>query len=584
MAKKILSQDDRGRFQRDIGLEPNGNGGYKAHRFKLGSDRQAAVVRSYQLEAVWKAICKRHEREPETPRPVWDETTVEIGKAVARGDVVVKLPVPAWLEQDMPEAEAVVSWLHDLQADFPMVRLQIQDQARQEEGERFWADRAHDMTRRGQKLARRGSGQTLHQALDGYVVYIETIKYRTPDGGVTQNGRGQVFQAKLLKKHHTDMPLSEFRQDQIDAMLTYWQQRPKGKRGVMALDTCRDQIKRIRAFIKWLHRSQNFDWRRPADYEVTPVRVGLTVAETAGRHSPVQVKSYTPGQLATLYEYATPQERLYMLLALNCGWGIDMIASLQKQGMIFLDQPHGYYEDTHGDWIKRLRYKTTIYGEWRLWPATVAGLKWYAERRPASTESTFFVTTSGRSLMATTTSNNRTTIIAKAWDRLYRRVLKDHSDFPRLSFNKLKKTAGNLIKKLEDGETAGVFHCRGKTVHADELQDRYTDRDFAKLHDAIERMRSFLAPMFSRVADPFPGDNKTRHPVLSLGKIKKIKEMRTAGYKVAHIAKELGISGETVRRYSSSRMPVQAEAEEQAVNAADQPTDAGIGTEGQCGQ
>lgn len=567
MAKAILSQDDRGRFQRDIGYKLTDKGEYKQHRFKLGHDRKVAAGRSQQLEAIWDAVCKRVQREDEDARPLWDETTIQIGQAVARGEPVATLKVPAWLEQDMPEAEAVVGWLHDLQADFPMIRLRIEDQARQEQGESHWSARASDMTGRGRKLARRGSGQTLHQALDGYIAWIENVKYRTPDGGVTQNGRGQVFQAGLLKKHHADMALSEFRQDQIDAMLTYWQQRPKGKRGVMALDTCRDQIKRIRAFIKWLHRSQDFDWRRPADYEIVPVRVRLTVEEMAGKHSPVQVETYTPDQLATLYEYATPLERAYMVVALNCGWGIDMIATFQKEGMLFLNSPHGYYEGLHGDWIKRLRYKTFVYGEWKLWPETVAALKWYEERRPASKESALFVTKSGRSLMATTKSNNRTTIIAKAWDNLYDRVLKDHDNFPKLSFNKLKKTAGNLIKRLSDGETAGVFHCRGRTVKTDDLQDRYTDRDFAKVHDTIDQMRTFLAPMFARVSDPFPADPKTRHPALSLGKIKKLREMKTAGYKATTAAEELKVSVETVRRYwremAKEGVPVQQEADGQ---------------------
>jgi hypothetical protein len=56
--------------------------------------------------------------------------------------------------------------------------------------------------------------------------------------------------------------------------------------------------------------------------------------------------------------------------------------------------------------------------------------------------------------------------------------------------------------------------------------------------------------MFAGVTDPFPEDQRVRHPALSVGTINKIKTMRQQGFNVAAIAKELKVSQQTVRRYA----------------------------------
>ncbi len=95
-----------------------------------------------------------------------------------------------------------------------------------------------------------------------------------------------------------------------------------------------------------------------------------------------------------------------------------------------------------------------------------------------------------------------------------------------------------------------IFHSRGRPVLNDEHSERYSNRNFKKVFRAQLKARKYLAPMFASVTDPFPEDQRTRHPALSLGTIKKIKIMRQQGFKVAAIAKELNVSQGTVRRYS----------------------------------
>jgi hypothetical protein len=66
----------------------------------------------------------------------------------------------------------------------------------------------------------------------------------------------------------------------------------------------------------------------------------------------------------------------------------------------------------------------------------------------------------------------------------------------RLSFGKLRKTAGNLIRQFADGEVAGVFLCHGQPVESDDLLDLYTARPFGRVFQAIRDVEKHLEPMF----------------------------------------------------------------------------------------
>lgn len=357
----------------------------------------------------------------------------------------------------------------------------------------------------------------------------------------------------LLREHHADVSLDHFGLAELEGMLTYWRHRPKGKRNKpIAVDTARDMIKRIRHFVRWLHRSPQFRWRRPEDWEDAPVRVALTHEEKSKKLSPTQVETYTLDELCTLYEYATPWERALMLLALNCGFGRGEIESLTTQE-IHLRTPHGHYDRTES-WVKRLRYKSTVYGEWSLWNETVQAVEWLLGRRGATEQQALLLTETGRPLSEPTAGNNRNNKIPNAWGKLLKRIHKDHADFRKLSFNKLRKTAGNLVRKFSDGETASVFLSHGTPCCTDDLLDFYTDKDFSKVFLALDAVRLHLGPMFARVAVPFPADDaKEERPALSRGTISKIRRMRQQGFKVSKIAEEVGVSEGTVRRYCRSR-------------------------------
>lgn len=89
-----------------------------------------------------------------------------------------------------------------------------------------------------------------------------------------------------------------------------------------------------------------------------------------------------------LNRYATPIERLYLLLGLNCGFGTKEIATLTI-GEIFLHQAlpadeqevFGFRSTNADSFVSLVRNKTTIVGKFLLFPQTVQMLEWALARR-----------------------------------------------------------------------------------------------------------------------------------------------------------------------------------------------------------
>jgi hypothetical protein len=116
-----------------------------------------------------------------------------------------------------------------------------------------------------------------------------------------------------------------------------------------------------------------------------------------------------------------------------------------------------------------------------------------------------------------------------------------------LSFNKLRKTAGNLVRSMSHGEVAAVFLCHGTPVKSDELLDLYTNRPFGRVFDAIDQLGERLRPLWSEVVQPFPERRRETISTLASSTIRRIRALKDQGFKATHIAETLNLSHETVR-------------------------------------
>lgn len=181
-------------------------------------------------------------------------------------------------------------------------------------------------------------------------------------------------------------------------------------------------------------------------------------------------------------------------------------------------------------------------------------VEWWLRQRAAISitagVSTLMVTRKGQRYDTPTKGNHTNFQIPNSWFHLCDRIREDHPDFRRLSFNKLRKTAGNLIRTLAEGEVAAVFLAHGTPVKSDALLDVYTNRPFAKVFEAIERVGDKLRPLWAGVSEPFPEKPKKGGANISLGTIRRIQARKHQGNKTDTIAEKLGVSPATVRRWA----------------------------------
>jgi len=495
----VSYHEAHGLYLRTLGLTPEG----KKPKFWLGRDKPEAERRAERLELLWHQVGEDWKtlpdqytdfletvvlRKPE--RPYWSDLTLAVAKAVAKGETAYSLPrKPSW------SPYIYIKRITNMQRRFSVVRFEPEEEAFAEVGQELHRMEAQAEIKEAQNklalLAGQTSGQTWHQALDAYIAHLEKLPDRT--GWY----RTQVKQVRRLKEHHPDTLLAQIGLTRIEEFVNFWRHRPTIKEKTIAETTARNQIVQLMMVCKWIDRSDEWNWRRPRGFEDIKQKV-FAVAEDR-RH----LEMFELSDLVALWKLATPLVRLEMLLALNCGFKEAEIASL-KRDEISLDKPYpGIVRNgkPSGNWVLRWRRKTGVYGEWSLWPETVAGIRWALGLKQSEY---LLVTKSGRTLDAPSASGNKTDKIYKSWINLYKTVKSEHpTPVKYLAFKFLEKFSTQRIRDEHGGEVANLFCCHGKPVKHDALLEVYSNKPFGRLFTALEELRVHLSPMFEGVSDPW---------------------------------------------------------------------------------
>lgn len=184
----------------------------------------------------------------------------------------------------------------------------------------------------------------LHEAMDDYIQTMRTEHVDPETRKPTAYGNNSVRQVALLKDRHENVMLGQLTLGTIKQAFQYWASRPmkKGTAKPITVRSAENYIKRWKHFLWWLHDSEKYRWKAPSDLLRLKVKVRKTEKETQATISPIQVKSFREEELVILFKYATPLERVYILLGLgrsrSCSdftpnWGI----SLQKMGWRQID-------------------------------------------------------------------------------------------------------------------------------------------------------------------------------------------------------------------------------------------------------
>lgn len=582
---------------------------YIQHKFYLGKDLAKAELANRRLEGLWEHIAASHRAGPPPgDRPVWNAVTIEIGKAIAKGQTHInverrQITTNSDGKPVFENAESYARHIHSSAAAFPMISFVPDDGPLYQEGLVFeqlcvqnQIDKVKELALAGHRLPTGSpimldaTGETLHEALDGFINHIRRTYVTAAVEGehqtTTPHGSNLIKSVGRLKEKHDDMSLAAISFDTIQGMIDVWCRRPlvKRRKKPISAKTASEHIKLLKCFFKWLNRSDKFAWRKPPDFDELVTKVSLNQQEIAARMTPFrrQVATFQLTDLALLYKYATPFERLLFLLGMNCGFGAAEIASLlRNQVQLFTMHPYsrdlGFHSTDQDSFISRMRTKTSVYGEWILWTETVAALQWADRRRlrqtkitagplkgldiTAKSDSVLVLSEDGTRLVKQTKACNRSSRIANLWENgLCQRIRADNKTFRKLSFGKLRKTATNLVRQIGGGEAASLFVCHGTPISSDELLEAYANRPFAKLFASIKAMRTQLQAVFEFQVE-WPEARKKGGANLSVGEIERIDDLLADNIPVSKIAKEIGVAPTTIYRRIKAKdfaMPTRA--------------------------
>ena len=572
--------DGRGRYRRRVGFWLNLKEKREQYRFDFGTNRDKAKARLARVRELWAHaeelwnMPKKNQfpflpSESDTPpEPLWSAESLWIAKELANGRVQIVV------SNGNQTPSSYTQQIHELAERYPFVAFVPDDEQTHADGVEFLEEAARfrlDEVRTLSPNVLPSVSGTFHDALSRYVE-AQRREYTEPtiDGPtLTSFGAHIVANVKSLLGRHADVPLATFDFDGCQEIIDYWRNRPAtiDKRikppRPMAKVTCENHISELQRFFRWLHRSKSLSWRKPVDFGELKTLVKTLAEERTNVAGRTERKFYLPDELAVINKYATPLERLLLLLGLNCGFkGAEQGTILPNH--LFLDQTHpnadylaqvSSYDCSPLDrFIIYSRNKTTVDGEFLLWPQTVKVLRWALERREQIVEKhsvkypNLLITEKGTLFHRLTTGEkNRSQLFNNKWRALLKRVRKDFKDFRHYPFSSLRDSASDLVRQVSDGETAAVFLMHGQPVREDDLLDLYTKRPFGKVFDALRELANGkLKPVLDAApADPIAQPTQQYTPLAAQ---ERIIELKKEGKTATEIADEVGVSTMTVKR------------------------------------
>lgn len=505
-----------------------------------------ARVRRHRVRQFWKRYTEHNRLNPWC-RGYWSAESLDMAKLVAKGGtrLVYDVPVPA---------EQLVAALGDLNRHFEGVATFGAAEAQHEpvravrDAARVTLVNAH----RAVEVAPIGDdgSEPIHHWLGKFAEYAldtkQTFNEDKKRNETSEWGHQSAKQIGYLTSHVPNVPLSALDYNAIERVVVTLTNRPVSEKTnkPISVKYVGMLLKQWKAFIRWLPKQTT--WKKPEDWdEAFRYRPKKSKSEKEAK-AVGTVDAYTVEQLPLIYRYATPYERVLFLLALNCGFGAIELT--------YLSTGQCYVNRGGDSFIKRVRLKSDVgvYGEHWLWPQTTEAIEWSRARteqilgRPLTSTDPLIVRTNGERLVKVIgKSGNRSNKAANAWDHLAKRIQKDYPDFPTLSFGKLRKTGGNLVKQFTDGEIVAVYHQRASAVKTDDEAEVYTNRDYPKVFAAQEKVYELLRPMLESEATPF---GTTKKMYTSHSTVARIVQLWAEGVPPMEIVKRTGRSRATVYR------------------------------------
>ncbi len=529
---RIKKQSD-GVFFRNLGWKRNGKKRSQP-KFRLGRDETKAGEAVIRLELLWSlVVSEQREKLGRDHEPSWSEPAFSIAKAIEKGQTVFTVPRPyfdgrpmkgpAWVrtafsefiseqsdtpvfyfaEDDTDDYDALyVSWLRVLQERYPVIAIRAADKRAFRKGTEKNTELARGYLLRADRHGKDASiniagvapGQRLHKALDSFAQSL-TRNPRYTDSRTKGLSRwGSVFRNYILdfKNRYEDQHLSTLGQSAVQRLYDYWRFRPTSAKSkeLVSPYTARNRIQALKEFLKWLHVSEEYDWRFPEDYELVEKTVPR-VTET----KKVLIDVLSKAVIKKLHASANPIQRAMLLLGLNCGYRYSELRNLMIGDIEFeITHPHAelihYSSEKCESFIRKRRHKTGVYGEHVLWSASVQALKELIGTRRGGH---VFLKENGLPMGRLGKNGKPVEDFQYEWNQLVEELGtgEEQLNTDGLLHSMLRKTGANYIRQNYGGEIEAVYLNHGSTCK-DNLADLYANRPFSTLFVAIRDFGRYL--------------------------------------------------------------------------------------------
>jgi len=321
--EKKLKRGKDGSITRYVGKNAKG----VPEKFRLGYDLDAAEQRLKLIVALWREIENAYT--PKLAAWDWHKASLKAAKAIAKGKAptlpnrdhedpvryvqrLAKVSSETGTQFEPTDAAYYQNGLDDLRAEISGVRQQLSN--------------ALDV--------RNATGVTVREAFETYAAKVEK-DYTQPNGVLKPWGKTKLDQLKSIRSYLADerfderdflaLDLADLSYTRCDEMYKVFRKRPltlrTNLRKRMKFSSAKNYIKELGRFFDWLDGSDELDWTFPRRFHTISKTPEKLTPEEEYRARLARQNSVIPDDhLRTLLEYSLPNERLLLLLGLNCAF------------------------------------------------------------------------------------------------------------------------------------------------------------------------------------------------------------------------------------------------------------------------
>lgn len=387
-----------------------------------------------KVKAEWSQTCKPIGRR--TARQVADEFASRVGQRLDWiRNKTMKIPAEALasrkaLKAFVLDAQEVIPGKADNETIAKLVELYLESR-RQEVATKQLSFDSYDSDRK---------------RLNTFVAYCK---------GQGKSSKAAVVTAPFLEKYRSDQ-LKQIEIRQSDG-------KPHGLSEV----SVKHNLRTVKAMLKWAYQREKVEsLPRMVD---APSFAGIELPQP-------KVKVFTVKQIENLYTVASEQQRLWILLGLNCGYTQTDIANLSHD---MVNWETGI--------IKRDRQKTGVDSEHKLWPLTLDMLR--AQASDPAKHNLVLLNQRGNPLIQNTVLEGGEVKTARAMDKSFRKLWEKAK--VSLTFKHLRKTGASAIEnRFQDKPWLASLYLAHELNGP--IRKHYTGQSFDEVHAATDSLAQYF--------------------------------------------------------------------------------------------